>query len=332
MLVVPRDVSGATGAGAVLVEGLVHLAQDIGVAAHAQVVIGAPDGDPLLLAGHVGAGELLGQAVDVVEVAVGLVLVLLLELGIVVGLVVELCVGVDGVDGRSGGMTGNSVRDMGYTKAPVSARESKNQQRVLGDKLTFLTAGDDGGLDGAGLVGAASVQAALGHPGAVGVLGGDGAGGQAGDASGSADAADLCGLDGEGLAHDGAAVGQALQTGHGASAWGRGSLGGRASRGGQRAQGRGGSLLHEGAHGLGLPENSVHVGRRQLGLLVGVQTGGGGSGGEVGKVFVELRFSVRVRRAGKDRQGEGSVGDGWGEANTWAIVVGAQKFGSGVWF
>jgi hypothetical protein len=244
MLVVARDVPGTTGAGAVLVEGLVHPAQDVGVAAHAEIVVGAPDGDALVLVGHVGAGELLGQAVDVVEVAVGLVLVLLVELGIVVGLVVELCVGVDGVDSRGGsGVTGSSMmRDM-----------------------STITAGDHGGLDGAGLVGAAAVEAALGGAGGVsvsvatGVVGGNGAGGQASNAAGVGEAGDVCGLDGEGLAHDGAAVGQALQTGHCASA-GRGhGLGSRTGRGGKSTERGGGCLLHEGAHGLGLPENSVHV-------------------------------------------------------------------------
>jgi hypothetical protein len=34
--------------------------------------------------------ELLGEAIDVVEVAVGLILVLLVELGIVEGLIIEL--------------------------------------------------------------------------------------------------------------------------------------------------------------------------------------------------------------------------------------------------
>lgn len=95
--------------------------------------------------------------------------------------------------------------------------------------------------------------------GTAGVVGRDGAGGQASDAAGVGEAADLCGLDGEGLPHDGAAVGQALKSGHGASARGRRGLGSRTGRGGKGTQRGGGCLLHEGAHGLGLPENSVHV-------------------------------------------------------------------------
>jgi hypothetical protein len=43
-----------------------------------------------MLVGHVSAGELFGETIDVVEVAVGLVLVLLIELSIVESLVVEL--------------------------------------------------------------------------------------------------------------------------------------------------------------------------------------------------------------------------------------------------
>lgn len=90
MSVVARDVARATSTSTVFVQSLVHLLQDLGVAAHAEVVVSAPNGDTLLLVGHVGAGKLLGQAVDVVEVAVGLVLVLLIELRGIKGVVVEL--------------------------------------------------------------------------------------------------------------------------------------------------------------------------------------------------------------------------------------------------
>lgn len=48
-----------------------------------------------------GTGELLGKPIDVVEVAVGLVLVLLVELGVIVGLVVEFTLRADGRDGGS---------------------------------------------------------------------------------------------------------------------------------------------------------------------------------------------------------------------------------------
>lgn len=50
-----------------------------------------------------GTGKFLGKAIDVVKVAVGLVLVLLVELGIVVGLVVELTLGANWRDGGSPG-------------------------------------------------------------------------------------------------------------------------------------------------------------------------------------------------------------------------------------
>jgi len=52
----------------------------------------------------VGAGKLLGQAVDVVEVAVRLVLVLLLELAVVKAFIVEL----GPVSARGGGAGGSS--------------------------------------------------------------------------------------------------------------------------------------------------------------------------------------------------------------------------------
>lgn len=59
-----------------------------------------------------GTGKLLGEAVDVVEVAVGLVLVLLVQLGIVVGFVVEFALVTDGSDsGRC--LTGSDGRNCG---------------------------------------------------------------------------------------------------------------------------------------------------------------------------------------------------------------------------
>lgn len=50
-----------------------------------------------------GTGELLGKPIDVVEVAIRLVLVLLVELGVVIGLVVEFTLGANGRDGRNAG-------------------------------------------------------------------------------------------------------------------------------------------------------------------------------------------------------------------------------------
>ena len=89
VLVVTRDVTGTTSASSVCFQSLVHGLQDLAVASHAKVVIGAPDGHALLGGGSVGAGKFLGQTVDVVEVAVRLVLVLLLQFAIVKGVVVK---------------------------------------------------------------------------------------------------------------------------------------------------------------------------------------------------------------------------------------------------
>lgn len=81
------------------------------------------------------------------------------------------------------------------------------------------------------------------------------------------------GLDGEGLAHDGAALAEQLEAREGASAGGGDGLvllllvldscsGGRAAtgRGREGAEGGGRSLLEERAHGLGLAEDGVHGG------------------------------------------------------------------------
>jgi len=78
VLVVARDVPGTTGTGTVGIQGTVHGLQNLRIAAHAEIVIRAPDRHTLLLRGGVGPREFLGQPVDVVEVAVRLVLVLLL--------------------------------------------------------------------------------------------------------------------------------------------------------------------------------------------------------------------------------------------------------------
>jgi len=100
MLIVARDIPGSACTGSIFIEGFVHGLQDFWVSAHAEVVVGAPDGDALILVGHVSAGKLFGETIDVVEIAVGLVLVLLVELGIVESLVVELGSFVlDGTDG-----------------------------------------------------------------------------------------------------------------------------------------------------------------------------------------------------------------------------------------
>lgn len=83
MLVVAGDVARATSAGPVSIERLVHRLQHLRIAAHAQIVVRAPDRHALLRGGRVGPRKLLGEPVDVVEVAVRFVLVLLLQFAVV---------------------------------------------------------------------------------------------------------------------------------------------------------------------------------------------------------------------------------------------------------
>ena len=89
VLVVAGNISSSSSTSSVIIKGLVHGLQDVWVAAHAEVVVGTPHCHFLLLVGQMGARELLCHAIDVVEVAVRLVLVLLVELIVVEALIVE---------------------------------------------------------------------------------------------------------------------------------------------------------------------------------------------------------------------------------------------------
>jgi hypothetical protein len=86
----------------------VHGGQHFRVAAHSEIVIRAPHGHPLFDRGGVSTGEFLGETIDVVEVAVGLVLVFLLQFALVESIVVEwsgggsLRTGTGNRRGRSG--------------------------------------------------------------------------------------------------------------------------------------------------------------------------------------------------------------------------------------
>ena len=97
---VAGNVAGASSAGAVLAQGGLHGLDDDGVLGHAEVVVRAPDSDLVFGLGGVCTRELLSQAVDVVEKAIGLVLALLLQLALIDAFVVE---------GLAGGRCG--VRD-----------------------------------------------------------------------------------------------------------------------------------------------------------------------------------------------------------------------------
>ncbi len=90
MLIVSGDIPSSSCSSSVFIESLVHGLQDLRVSAHAKIVVGAPDSNSLILVGHVSARKLFGKTINVVEVAVGLVSVLLVELSSVESLVVEL--------------------------------------------------------------------------------------------------------------------------------------------------------------------------------------------------------------------------------------------------
>ena len=65
-----------------------HGLENVWITAHAEIVVGAPDGDLFVAAGHVSAREFLRETIDVVEVAVGFVFVLFVEFGAIEGFVV----------------------------------------------------------------------------------------------------------------------------------------------------------------------------------------------------------------------------------------------------
>lgn len=98
MLIVAGDISGSTGTCAVFIKRGMHSLQNLRIPTHPQIIVGTPNRDPLILVAHMSAGKFLGQAIDVVEVAIGLVLVFLLKLGIVEFLIVK--VGTVAVRGR----------------------------------------------------------------------------------------------------------------------------------------------------------------------------------------------------------------------------------------
>lgn len=66
-----------------------HSFKDDGIVAHTEVIVGAPNLDFVLGIGGVSNREFASEPVDVVEVAVGLVLVLLGQFALVEGFIVE---------------------------------------------------------------------------------------------------------------------------------------------------------------------------------------------------------------------------------------------------
>jgi len=106
---VSGNVAGTTGTGTILAQSGLHGLDHDRVLGHAQVIVRAPDSDLVLGPGSVGARELLGQPVDVVEEAVGLVLMLLVELGLVGSLIViGLASGGDSMGSRDDRLEGAS--------------------------------------------------------------------------------------------------------------------------------------------------------------------------------------------------------------------------------
>ena len=89
VLVVTGNVARAASTRAIFVKSFMHGFQDVFVATHAQIVIGAPHRDSLVFGGRVGTREFFGKAIDVVEVAVGFVLMLFVELAGVKRRVIE---------------------------------------------------------------------------------------------------------------------------------------------------------------------------------------------------------------------------------------------------
>ena len=96
-----------------------HALEDDGVLAHSKVVVGAPDVNLLLGGSRVSDGKLCSKAVDVVEVAVALVLMLLLELDVVEHFVVEARFGASERHGlgfvgeRAGSWLGTPISHLG---------------------------------------------------------------------------------------------------------------------------------------------------------------------------------------------------------------------------
>lgn len=102
VLVMARNVPSASSTRSICVERFMHSLEHMWVAAHAQVVVGAPHRHLVLGRFLVRTRKLLGQTVNVVEVSVRLVLVLLLKLILVEAFVVEI--------GALGSSRGSKVR------------------------------------------------------------------------------------------------------------------------------------------------------------------------------------------------------------------------------
>lgn len=171
---------------------VLHGFKDNWVFAHAQVIIAAPDINLLRSHRSVSDGELGGDAVDIVEVAIALVLVLLLELGRIESLIIETRASSMGI------LDGGGIGGLGSMRASSGRRGrvalcAGELSRATGSFATGLSVGADttawNGIDSLLLVNSIDFGAAS----------------QASIASGA---------EGEGLAHDRAAAGLESKTGH----------------------------------------------------------------------------------------------------------------------
>jgi len=309
MLVVAGDVAGASRPGTVIVQRAVHGLQHLRIAAHAEIVVGAPHRHTLLRRGRVGAGELLRKTVDVVEVAVRLVLVLLLQLAAVEAFVVE-------AGGRGGMGAGtregfralgrrvlHGVLDLGeagvdYIRSSsavgcdVESSMAARGKHTVGVHLLIRPGVDAGALGAGGVVSPLAVRLLEGAHGAHAGHAGRGGGEALGTGETGA-------LDGQGLAHDGAAAGDELEVGDGAAAG--------AGAGGRRegAQCRGRGALEERAHGPGLAEERLHGDAITLRAILATRLGSG-MGVAGGMASLQSSESQRQRRARERKAGRNS--------------------------
>jgi hypothetical protein len=236
MLVVTRNVPSATSASTVHVQSLVHLVQDFRVLSHSEVIVRAPHRNLLFLGSHVGLREFLRKTVDVVEVAVTLVLVLLVQLVLVEGLVIEAS------------SLGRRRRDTVRVLLRIGRVD-----RLLSSGLRGVGLSSGAWLfNSLSLVGTSSVEVGPRDTGRVGP--------RATKGTGKSIVAQTGRLDRQGLAHDRAATGDDLEVAHG-TATRRSVLDIGAGGHGPQSCGRG--LVQKGTHGPGLTEECLHVGWRE---------------------------------------------------------------------
>ena len=96
MLIVARDIAGASSAGTVAVQCSMHLHKYLRVPALAKIIIRAPHSHSFVGSRHMGARKFAGEAIDIVEITIRFIFMLFLQLRIVEGLVIKQVRGSDG--------------------------------------------------------------------------------------------------------------------------------------------------------------------------------------------------------------------------------------------